>query len=95
MADNGSKGNPAGKRMMNPKLKEKRARSWARGQKRKLARRQAEAALMKENMALLDSLGGTRMMRDRLLKSGRTVQKLESPSEALRRVYRTRTESAA
>jgi hypothetical protein len=34
----GLKGNPASKRMSNPRLKEKRARSWARGQERKAAR---------------------------------------------------------
>lgn len=32
------KGNPASKRMGNPKLKERRAESWRRGQERKKAR---------------------------------------------------------
>lgn len=37
-----SKGNPAGKRMSNSALKERRARSWKAGQKRK-EERKAEA----------------------------------------------------
>jgi hypothetical protein len=38
MAGQQSKGNPAGKRMGNAQLKARRASSWSRGQKRKIAR---------------------------------------------------------
>lgn len=86
-------GNPAGKRMSNMNLKAKRARSWARGQKKKEANRKAADAKMQANIALLVELGVTRVMRDRLLKSGRTVTKLESPAEALRRHYRQHPQS--
>lgn len=47
-----AKGNPATKRMGNPKRKERRARSWAAGQKRKEARRAAEAAAAARNADL-------------------------------------------
>lgn len=39
MAQQGGKGNPASHRMGNPKRKAARAASWARGEKRKDARR--------------------------------------------------------
>ena len=74
---------------MNANLKAKRAKSWARGQKRKAARREAAEDLMRVNTSLLAALGVSRQMRDRQLKSGQVVQKLESPSEALRRFARS------
>jgi hypothetical protein len=42
MAENSNKGNPASKRMTNPRRKERRARSWLRGQKRKAERVKAQ-----------------------------------------------------
>lgn len=42
MADNSNKGNPASKRMTNPRRKAARAVSWARGQRRKAARVEAQ-----------------------------------------------------
>lgn len=42
--DNGSKGNPAAKRMGNPNHKAVRGASWARGEKRKQKRREAQQA---------------------------------------------------
>lgn len=41
----GAKGNPAATRMGNAKLKARRASSWARGQRRKAARIEANLAL--------------------------------------------------
>ena len=88
-------GNPAHKRMMNANLKAKRAQSWARGQKKKAARRAAAEELMKANLAILADLGVTRQMRERQRKDGSVVFKLESPSEALRRYYRESSRDAA
>jgi hypothetical protein len=79
----GSKGNPAGKRMMNVKLKEKRARSWARAQVKKKVNREANEARMKANLAELRELGASQIVREH----GRR-QKLESPGSALYRVKR-------
>lgn len=48
----GGKGNPATRRMGNPKRKATRERSWAAGQKRKAARQAADAAAKARNDAL-------------------------------------------
>lgn len=45
------KGNPAHKRMSNAQRKNRRAASWARGEKRKEARRQAQKARERVNAA--------------------------------------------
>lgn len=54
MASGGSsnKGNPASHRMGNAKRKERRARCWERGQKRKKARREAEEQAHLRNVKL-------------------------------------------
>lgn len=45
MADNSSsKGNPAGKRMANPRLKTRRAECWARSQRKKIEHAKENAA---------------------------------------------------
>ncbi len=46
-----SKGNGAAKRMSNPRLKARRAECWARGEARKKARREAQDAAHKANVA--------------------------------------------
>jgi hypothetical protein len=46
------KGNPASHRMSNKSLAAKRERCWARGQKRKAARREAQAARAAANRIL-------------------------------------------
>lgn len=48
---NGLKGNPASKRIGNLNRKATRARSWARGEKRKDARRNAQLARAEVNVA--------------------------------------------
>jgi hypothetical protein len=48
----GGKGNPASKRMMNPKLKARRARSWERGQERKAQRVEGQLARQRKNEEL-------------------------------------------
>lgn len=87
-----SKGNGAAKRMMNPKLKEKRQRSWARGEARKKRNREANEARAAANLAALKSLGGVQRYYDRVTvdASGKTVtrSKLESPGTALARTKR-------
>lgn len=54
---NGSsaKGNPASKRMSNPKLKAKFARCWENGQRRKKARREAAALAEQRNRELIEA----------------------------------------
>ena len=58
-----TKGNPASHRMSNDNLKARRKRSWARGQKRKEARREAQAKREAANKILfariLDSVRGS------------------------------------
>jgi hypothetical protein len=49
---NGLKGNPASTRMSNPNRKARRARCWARGEKRKEARRKAQAEREAANKVL-------------------------------------------
>lgn len=92
MAGNqGGKGNPAGKRMMNAKLKEKRKRSWERGEKRKAARRAANEARAQANLAELKSLGGQQRTYEKTtISNGKlyTRTKLESPGSALARTKR-------
>lgn len=48
-----AKGNPAHQRMSNKALKERRASSWARGEKRKDARRRTQEAAHKGNLAVV------------------------------------------
>lgn len=62
----GSKGNPAGKRMMNPKHAERRARSWARGEKRKQARVAAQEERRKANIAALGDVYNPRATQTRI-----------------------------
>ena len=60
MPDNkSSKGNPAGKRMGNAKLKARRAASWARGQRRKLMRTKAQKEREANNQKILAEGGHT------------------------------------
>jgi hypothetical protein len=87
----GAKGNPAGKRMVNAKRKERRQKSWARGEKRKAERRAANDARAKANEAALAELGGTREMYERVtIRDGKTITRMkrESPGSALYRVRR-------
>lgn len=51
-----TKGNPAHHRMSNPNLKARRARCWARGEKRKEARRKAQAEREAANKVLWASI---------------------------------------
>lgn len=61
MADSqGSKGNPASKRMVNANLKAKRARSWLRGEACKKAHAAANEARRKANDEALRALGLSR-----------------------------------
>lgn len=60
----GLKGNPAATRMRNDKLKAKRARSWAAGERRKADHRATNGAqhtinvgAIREQSALIESLG--------------------------------------
>ena len=96
-----SKGNGAAKRMSNTKLKEKRARSWAKGQQRKKVRNAENEARAKANSAALAELGGTRQSYERVterrvtnpktglveIKTFKRV-KQESPGTALARTKR-------
>lgn len=104
---NGSKGNPATKRMSNPKLKEKRARSWARGEKRKLVHYAKNEARHAANLKALHELGGTQqtieITKTRVISNPKTGQvevktrsrfKLESPGTALARVRREARDKA-
>jgi hypothetical protein len=98
---NGSKGNPASKRMSNVKLKEKRQRSWARGEKRKLVHYAKNEARHAANQKALLELGGaqkvieiTKTVIVKNPKTGvietkiKTRHKLEAPSTALARTRR-------
>lgn len=55
MADQSSKGNPASHRMSNPNLKARRARSWLAGERRKEARRKAQAEREARNKELREA----------------------------------------
>ncbi len=95
-----SKGNGAAIRMSNVKLKEKRQRSWARGEKRKLANKAKNDARETANKQALAELGGTqrnyeRVTERRVLNKQGVVElklvtrtKLESPGTALARTKR-------
>lgn len=96
-----SKGNGASTRMANAKLKEKRQRSWTRGQARKVRNEKANEDRMKANMAELTALGGTRKTYERVteqrVRNNKTGlievrthirTKLESPGSALARTRR-------
>ena len=88
---NGSKGNPASHRMMNPRLKEKRAKSWKRGEARKVRNREANDARAAANLAALKALGGSQQTYERVTERGGkmlTRTKVESPGTALARVKR-------
>jgi len=50
-----AKGNPASHRMSNPRRKARREACWARGQKRKQARKQAADAAQKRNVEIVDA----------------------------------------
>ena len=50
-----TKGNPASKRMGNANLKARRARSWANGEARKAARRDAQDLAHRRNVSEGDS----------------------------------------
>lgn len=54
----GLKGNPASTRMSNPNRKARRARCWARGEKRKAARRAAQAEREAANKILFARILG-------------------------------------
>lgn len=101
-----SKGNGASTRMANAKLKEKRQRSWTRGQARKLRNEKANEDRMKTNEAELAALGGTRRTYERVTvqrrinpKTGlveireQVRTKLESPGSALARTKREQREA--
>lgn len=49
--DSRLKGNPASKRMQNPRLKARRAESWARGQAKKAKNRAENEARRQANLA--------------------------------------------
>lgn len=95
-----SKGNGAGKRMQNVKLKEKRQRSWVRGEARKKANEKANVAREQANVDALAELGGTRQTYERVTERRVTNNKgvvelktivrtkLESPGTALARTKR-------
>ncbi len=90
-SQNGGKGNPASHRMSNPKLKERRAKSWARGERRKVERNKRNEERMKRNQAELAELGGQRRLYERVvIRDGKTItrMKMESPGTALARVKR-------
>jgi hypothetical protein len=55
---NGLKGNPASNRMSNPNRKARRARCWARGEKRKAQRREDQARREAANKILWASILG-------------------------------------
>ena len=59
MPDRSAKGNPASKRMSNAVKKATRARSWARGQRRKADRVKAQEARAEKNRAIRDDGGLT------------------------------------
>jgi hypothetical protein len=90
----GGKGNPATKRMSNPRRKERRAASWRRGELRKRAHTAANEDAHKRNLDELEALGIRREMRRKRFDTSR--ERLETPSEALRRYRREaeRRESA-
>ncbi len=89
--NSGAKGNPASKRMMNAKRKERRAKSWARGERRKNERRRDNEARAKANLDALADLGGHRQMYERVIERDGKVtsrMKMESPGSALARTRR-------
>lgn len=91
MPTQGNKGNPASKRMGNLKRKDRRARSWARGERRKAERRKNNEARMRANEEALAELGGTRQMYERVTeRDGKLIHRMkrESPGSALYRVRR-------
>lgn len=88
MADSqGSKGNPASKRMVNANLKTKRARSWLRGEARKRKNREANEVARKRNDAALSALGLTRTRTPvEVIVGGKTVVRMrpDSPQRTIR-----------
>lgn len=86
------KGNPASKRMMNPRRKERRAQSWARGERRKDARREAQAEREANNREALPN--GFVFRTRAVLRADGSIRgyRHETPSEALRRIERERRE---
>lgn len=55
--NNAGKGNPASKRMMNTRRKENRAKSWARGERRKAERVKVQDARHADNVQWLNAQG--------------------------------------
>lgn len=97
--NNASKGNPASKRMMNPRLKEKRAASWARGERRKKEHRAANELRAQNNIVRLGDLYDRNATKTvvslvRVMVNGKMdVREVErqvslSPSKQLRRQRR-------
>jgi len=77
--------------MSNVKLKEKRQRSWLRGERRHKVNRERNEARRTANLEALKTLSGTIQMKTYVNRHGKEVTKRESPSEAL---ARTRREAA-
>jgi Holliday junction resolvasome RuvABC DNA-binding subunit len=103
MPQQGGKGNPASHRMGNLKRKERRAKSWARGERRKQERRKANEARMQANLDALAELGGERRQYERVVERAvfntrtnsmeyKTLKRMkkESPGTALARTRRER-----
>lgn len=84
-ANSSSKGNGASKRMMNVKLKEKRARSWKRGEAKKLANKKLNEQQHSENKHELSVAGVRAQTVTRIKADGKSHTYVESPSKALRR----------
>lgn len=74
MAEQGSKGNPATKRMGNATRKGRRAMSWARGEKRKDSRRQAQATRERVNRDLREAGVPTRWEAAQAARAARRHQ---------------------
>jgi hypothetical protein len=91
MPNIGAKGNPASKRMSNKRRAERRQKSWARGERRKVQRRKDNEAREKANADALAELGGSRQMYERVVtRDGKVLKRMkrESPGTALARTRR-------
>lgn len=76
------------KRMSNPRRKERRQRSWLRGERRHEVNRNRNEQRRADNLAHLKELGGKVQTKTYVNKRGKLVTKNESPSEALARTIR-------
>lgn len=73
-----AKGNPATHRMGNPRRKARRAECWARGQKRKLARKKEADEAQKFNAGVVAGGGMTPWQRAKALRAERREQKRQA-----------------